>query len=281
MQNPRKVQQAAKFIRQSLPRPHPARLGVVLGTGLGEAAADFSPVLSIPYADIPGFPRSTAPGHAGALEAAFLAGMPALVLKGRFHLYEGCSPGDVVLPVRTLAQLGVDTLILTNAAGALNPQFDAGALMAVTDHLNCTGLSPLTGANHAPWGERFPDMSQVYAPRLVGLALDCAARLRIRLERGVYAGVPGPQMETPAETRALRLLGADAVGMSTVLEAVAARHMGLSVLGLSCLTNKNLPDCMEPVSLDAVLARAAAAARDLGRLLAAIAAALPGSSADG
>ncbi|MEW5771943.1 MAG: purine-nucleoside phosphorylase [Thermodesulfobacteriota bacterium] len=275
MQNPRKVQQAAKFIRETLSRPHPARLGLVLGTGLSGAAGELEILSTLPYAGIPGFPQSTAPSHAGSLSSARLGGVPAWVLSGRFHLYEGYSPAEVAGGVRTLAALGVDTLVLTNAAGALNPQFDAGALMAVTDHLNCTGLSPLTGPNHEEWGERFPDMSRVYDPDLVRLALDCAARLDIRLERGVYAGVCGPQLETPAETRALRILGADAVGMSTVLEAIAARHLGLKVLALSCLTNKNLPDCMAPVTLDGVLATAAAAASDLGRLLSAVAAALP------
>jgi len=275
MQNPRKVQQAAKFIRETLTRPHPARLGLVLGTGLAGAAGELETLASLPYAGIPGFPQSTAPGHAGRLSAALLGGVPAWVLSGRFHLYEGYSPEETVCGVRTLAELGVDTLILTNAAGALDPRFEPGGLMAVTDHLNCTGLSPLTGPNHDAWGERFPDMSRAYDPDLVRLARDCADRLGIRLERGVYAGVPGPQLETPAETRALRLLGADAVGMSTVLETIAARHRGLRVLALSCLTNQNLPDCMQPVTLDQVLATARAAAADLGRLLAAVAASLP------
>lgn len=277
MQNPGKVQQAATFIRETLGRPHPARIGLVLGTGLSGALAGLETLASLPYADIPGFPRSTAPGHAGGLAAVRLGGVPAWALSGRFHLYEGYSPAEVAAGVRVLAGLGADTLILTNAAGALNPQFAAGTLMAVTDHLNCTGLSPLTGPNHAAWGERFPDMTRAYDPDLVRLARDCAARLGLRLERGVYAGVSGPHLETPAETRALRLLGADAVGMSTVLEAIAARHLGMRVLALSCLTNQNLPDCMAPVTLEGVLAAAAAASADLGRLLAAVAAALPNS----
>jgi len=274
MQNPQKVQQAATFIRETLALPHPARLGVVLGTGLSGAAGGLEVLASLPYADIPGFPRSTAPSHAGNLAAAVLGGVPAWVLSGRFHLYEGYSPAEVAAGVRTLAALGADTVILTNAAGALNPQFEAGTLMAVTDHINCTGLSPLTGPNHDAWGERFPDMSRAYDPALADLARDCASRLGLRLERGVYAGVPGPHLETPAETRALRILGADAVGMSTVLETIAARHLGLRVLALSCLTNKNLPDCMEPVTLDNVLAAARAASADLARLLAAVAAEL-------
>jgi purine-nucleoside phosphorylase len=164
MQNSRKVQQAATFIRETLGLPHPARLGLVLGTGLAGAAGDLELLAALPYADIPGFPRSTAPGHAGSLAAARLGGVPTWVLSGRFHLYEGYSPGEVAAGVRTLAGLGVDTLILTNAAGALNPQFDSGSLMAITDHLNCTGLSPLTGPNHDAWGERFPDMTRPASP---------------------------------------------------------------------------------------------------------------------
>ena len=275
MQNPRKVQQAATFIRETLGLSHPARLGLVLGTGLSGAAGSLDVLASLPYADIPGFPCSTAPGHAGSLAAARLGGVPAWVLSGRFHLYEGYDPSEVAAGVRVLAALGADTVILTNAAGALNPQFEAGTLMAVTDHINMTGRSPLTGPNCEEWGERFPDMTRAYDPDLVRLALSCAARLGLRLERGVYAGVPGPRLETPAETRALRILGADAVGMSTVLETIAARHLGLRVLALSCLTNQNLPDCMEPVTLDKVLAAAWAASADLGRLLAAVAAELP------
>ncbi len=277
MQNPRKVQQAAQFIRETISRPHPARLGLVLGTGLGGAAGELELLASLPYSAIPGFPQSTAPGHAGSLGAGLLGGVPAWVLAGRFHLYEGYTPAEVASGVRLLAGLGVDTVILTNAAGALNPQFDAGSLMLVTDHLNCTGLSPLTGPNYPEWGERFPDMSRAYDPDLGRLARDCASRLDIRLERGVYAGVCGPHLETPAETRALRLLGADAVGMSTVLETIAARHLGMRVLAVSCLANKNLPDCMKPITLEGVLAAAAAAAADLGQLLAAVAAGLPQS----
>jgi purine-nucleoside phosphorylase len=198
-----------------------------------------------------------------------------LALQGRFHLYEGYGPGEVALPVRVLAALGVRRLVLTNAAGALNPLFETGGLMLLTDHLNWTGRNPLAGPNVEAWGPRFPDMCSVYSPAFRKAALDQAARLGLRLEQGVYAGVLGPCLETPAETRALRLLGADAVGMSTVTEAIAARHLGMDILAVSCLTNKNLPDCMAETSLAQVIAQAEAASAKLGGLLSAVIPNLP------
>ena len=176
--------------------------------------------------------------------------------------------------VRTLATLGVKRLIITNAAGALNPQFDAGGLMCITDHINFTGHNPLIGQNQDTWGVRFPDMSRIYDADLRDLALNTAQKLDIRLERGIYIGVTGPNLESPAETRAFKRLGADAVGMSTVLEVIAARHMDLAVLGISCLTNKNLPDCMGETTLEEVIAQAEAAADRLTRLLDAVISAL-------
>ncbi|WP_028586721.1 purine-nucleoside phosphorylase [Desulfocurvus vexinensis] len=270
MQNIEKVQKAADFIRAGLPAPHAARIAVVLGTGLGAWADGLAEVASFDYAAIPGFPCSTVQSHAGKLTAALVGEVPVWVQRGRFHLYEGWSPAEVCMGVRTLAALGVSRLIITNAAGALNPQFDAGGLMLITDHINFTGANPLIGPNQDAWGERFPDMSRIYDAGLRDLALERARELGIRLERGVYIGVSGPNLESPAETRAFRLLGADAVGMSTVLEVIAARHMGLAVLGISCLTNKNLPDCMGETSLADVIAQAEAAAGRLSRLLGAV-----------
>jgi len=176
----------------------------------------------------------------------------------------------VAFGVRLLAGLGVRTLVVTNAAGALDPHFSPGGLMRITDHLNLTGQNPLTGPNDESLGPRFPDMSRAYCPRLGEIADRAALGLGLRLERGVYAGVLGPNLETPAETRMLRLLGADAVGMSTVTEVIAARHLGLSVLAISCLTNRNLPDCMAETTIEEVLATARAAEGDLARLLAAV-----------
>ncbi|HKK33317.1 MAG TPA: purine-nucleoside phosphorylase [Desulfomicrobiaceae bacterium] len=270
MQKTEKVQNAVSAILALLgDRPVP-KTGVILGSGLGEWLEAVDDLLEIPYADIVHFPRSTVTGHAGTLCLGTMHGVPVCMLRGRFHLYEGYTPQEVCFGVRVLAGLGIRNLILTNAAGALNPQFDAGSLMLITDHLNMTGLNPLTGPNEEAWGPRFPDMSRVYDQDLQRLARLEAATLGIPLERGVYVGIQGPSLETPAETRAFRILGGDAIGMSTVMEAVAARHMGLRILGLSCLTNKNLPDCMAETSLEEILEQAKAAGRDLGRVLAAV-----------
>ncbi|QJT08407.1 purine-nucleoside phosphorylase [Oceanidesulfovibrio marinus] len=274
MQKPEKVQEAVEVIRAMPQVRQMPRLGLVLGTGLGGAASALKTDYSVPYEDIAGFPTSTVHSHSGRLAFGSLAGVPVAALMGRFHLYEGYTPEEVAFGVRVLAGLGIHTLVVTNAAGALNPLFDAGSLMAVTDHINLTGTSPLTGPNHDAWGPRFPDMSRAYDPFLVQAAMDAAMRIGIRLEKGVYIGVRGPQLETPAETRMLRALGADAVGMSTVMEVLAARHMGLRVLTISSLTNKNLPDCMAETSLEQVVAAAEASSQNLGRLLAELAPAL-------
>ncbi|TVM33123.1 purine-nucleoside phosphorylase [Oceanidesulfovibrio marinus] len=274
MQKPEKVQEAVEVIRAMPKVRQMPRLGLVLGTGLGGAASALKTDYSVPYEDIAGFPTSTVHSHSGRLAFGSLAGVPVAALMGRFHLYEGYTPEEVAFGVRVLACLGIHTLVVTNAAGALNPLFDAGSLMAVTDHINLTGTSPLTGPNHDAWGPRFPDMSRAYDPVLVQAAIDAAMRIGIRLEKGVYIGVRGPQLETPAETRMLRALGADAVGMSTVMEVLAARHMGLRVLTISSLTNKNLPDCMAETSLEQVVAAAEASSQNLGRLLAELAPAL-------
>jgi len=265
---------AVEWIADRLPSGFTPMGAIILGTGLGDVTRALETVATISYQDIPGFPRSTVEGHAGQLLAGRLAGLPVLVWQGRFHLYEGYSPAQVCLGVRVSALLGATVLVVTNAAGALDPLFSPGELLAITDHVNLTGKSPLSGPNIDAWGPRFPDMSRVYAERLLDLAVSEAMRLGIRLERGVYAGVLGPQLETPAETRMLRLLGADAVGMSTVMEVIAARHMGMDVLGLSCLVNKNLPDCMAEVTLDEVIAVAGVAGKKLSVLVEAVAGAL-------
>ena len=270
MQESHAVEQAAQWIRRELPRGFSPKAALILGTGLGQAADALQIERTLPYGDIPGLPRPTVEGHAGRLLAGRLRNVPVLAWLGRFHLYEGCTPAEICLGVRASALLGAKTLIVTNAAGSLNPLHKSGELLAITDHVNLTGKSPLTGPNIDAWGPRFPDMSRVYSPKLLVLADDQALRLNIRLEKGVYAGVHGPQMETPAETRMLRSLGADAVGMSTVMEAIAAAHMGMQVLGLSCLVNQNLPDCMAEVTIEEVLAVAAVAGKKLSGLLEAI-----------
>ncbi|SDF98749.1 purine-nucleoside phosphorylase [Desulfovibrio legallii] len=290
MQNPQEVQRAAAELTKrlsaglsapALPAPSGADepVGIVLGTGLSGLADKMADARAVPYDALPGFPPSSVASHSGAfLCGRFPArcgedeglGRAVIIQQGRCHLYEGRSPAEVCMGVRVMAGLGVRTLIVTNAAGALNPNFDAGSIMCMTDMINHTGVSPLTGLNCDAWGPRFPDMSEPFDPQLRDLAVETACKMGIRLERGVYIGVHGPEMETPAETRLYRQWGADAVGMSTVLEVIAARHLGLRVLGLSCLTNKNRPDCMAPVSLEEVIAAAQTTGRQLGRLIRAL-----------
>ena len=239
MQNWEEVQLAVAALRQRLGAALPSRpdAAIILGTGLSGLVERMEDTVSVPYADLPGFPVSTVASHAGAFVLGRLGGRTVLVQQGRCHLYEGFGPDKVCMGVRVMAGLGADTLILTNAAGALDPQFDAGGLMCISDQINFTGVSPLSGPNHEAWGERFPDMSAIYDAGLRDLACRCALELGIRLERGVYIGVRGPQMESPAETRMFRQWGADAVGMSTVPEAIAASHCGLPVVALSLITN--------------------------------------------
>ncbi|MDO9082170.1 MAG: purine-nucleoside phosphorylase, partial [Humidesulfovibrio sp.] len=244
---------SARFIRDKLGNVQAGTLGLVLGSGLGAVRERISDPVDLPYSEIPGLPQPTVEGHGGFLRAGLLAGRPVLALNGRVHLYEGYSAAEACLPVRVLFELGVRTLLLTNASGALNPLFATGSLMCITDHINLTGQNPLTGPNAQAWGPRFPDMSRAWCPELVDLACAQARQQGLVLERGVYLQLTGPCLETPAETRAYRQLGADAIGMSTAIEAIAARHMGLRILGISCLTNKNLPDCMAETSHQAVL----------------------------
>ena len=214
-----------------------ARVALVLGSGLGAFAGDLEDAVAIPYEEIPGFARSTVEGHAGRLVAGRVAGVPVVVQQGRFHFYEGYALEEVTFPVRVLGLLGVKSLVLTNAAGGLNNSFKQGALMLISDHLNLMGVNPLRGANDTRFGTRFPDMSDVYDRVFQEAAICEAQAMKIELKRGIYAALSGPSYETPAEIRMLRSLGADAVGMSTVPEAIVARHMGLKVLGISCITN--------------------------------------------
>lgn len=211
--------------------------GIVLGSGLGGLAEEIEAEAVVPYRTIPHFPVPTAEGHAGELVLGRLEGRPVAARRGRAHLYEGYTAREVVFPVRLLAALGTSALILSNAAGALNPAFRRGDLMLLTDHINFTGTNPLVGPNDDRLGPRFPDMSQVYDASLRRLAEAAARADRTPLRAGVYAGVVGPSYETPAEIRMLRAFGADAVGMSTVLEAIAARHAGMRVLGVAAITN--------------------------------------------
>ncbi|MDP9037301.1 MAG: purine-nucleoside phosphorylase [Myxococcota bacterium] len=213
------------------------RVGVVLGSGLGAFAAALDERVAIPYRDLPHMPSSSVEGHAGVLCLGSVRGIPVVCMQGRTHLYEGRTANEVVHGVRTMARLGARSVLLTNAAGGLEPSWSAGDLMVLTDHLNLTGTSPLVGRHETSLGTRFPDMTAVYDPSLRVVLHDVAREERLTLREGIYAGLLGPSYETPAEVRMLRMLGAQAVGMSTVLEAIAVRHMGVRVGALSCITN--------------------------------------------
>jgi purine-nucleoside phosphorylase len=229
------LERAADAIRAHWPRV--PRCGIVLGSGLGGLADDVERDAVVPYRAIPHFPIPKVAGHAGELVLGRLDGRPVAALAGRAHLYEGYTAEQVVFPIRVLAALGAPVLVLSNAAGALNPAFRGGDLMLLTDHINLTGTNPLVGPNDDRIGPRFPDMSAVYDPGLRGAAEAAARAEGIALSTGVYAGVLGPSYETPAEVRMLRAMGADAVDMPTVLEAIAARHAGMRVLGIAAITN--------------------------------------------
>ncbi len=267
MQNLKKVQACVDSLKSFLPQGFAPQAGIVLGTGLGSLAESMRVEASVPYNALPGFPLSTVQSHVGNFLAGTLGGVPIIMQQGRCHQYEGRTPDEICMGVRVMAQLGIGSCILTNAAGAVNPRYSAGDLMLIDDHINFTGKSPLTGPNEDAMGPRFPDMSRAYDPALAACLEKEALALGIRLEKGVYFCTPGPQLETPAETRAYRFLGADAVGMSTVLEVIALRHMGVKVLAISCLTNKNLPDCMAAHTLEEILATAETSAANLSRLL--------------
>ena len=228
-------------------------MAIILGSGLGDFAEEFTSATTIPYAEIPGFARSTAVGHAGQLVAGEVAGVPVLAMQGRFHFYEGYSLEQVTFPIRTFNRLGIETLVLTNAAGGINVEFTPGALMVISDHLNLFGVNPLRGPNDERFGPRFPDMTAAYARDLQEAAIDEARAEGIELRRGVYAGLPGPSYETPAEIHMLRSFGADAVGMSTVPEAIVARQMGMKVLGISCITNVAAGSNNQPINHEDVL----------------------------
>lgn len=263
-----KVCEAAAFLASKLDRP--PETGVITGTGLGDAVGPLDGEWALDYADIPHFPASTVIGHPGRLMAGTLAGHPVMVMQGRFHLYEGYTPAEVTFPVRVMQRLGVRHLMLSNAAGGMNTDFRQGDLMVIRDHINLTGENPLVGANPDDWGPRFPDMTAAYDRSLVQLSRRAADSLGIPLKSGVYAGLKGPSLETPAEIRYLKTIGADAVGFSTVMESIAAAHAGMRVLGLSTITNINDPDRPVPASLEAIVAAATQAAPMLKRLIEAV-----------
>jgi len=271
----RRVEECARFVRQRL-ELNPM-WGIIMGTGQKLLGQQLEGGGSLSYQELPHFPRATSPTHAGRLGWGYLGGIPALVFQGRFHVYEGHPLQEVVLPVRLLTALGVKNLIITNAAGGLNPLFRGGDLMLIADHLHFLGGNPLTGENVDAWGPRFPDMSRAYDREFLDLAEEVGRRQGLGLRQGVYVSVPGPSLETPAETRFLRLMGADAVGMSTTAEVIAAVHGGLRVLGVSIISNVNLPDAMAPITLEEIVATVAQAESRLVSLLLAFLAAAAAS----
>lgn len=243
--------ETVEFLRARIPVP--PVVGVILGSGLGDFAAAVEDRLEIPYAQIPGFPASAVVGHAGMLVAGTLAGVPIVVLSGRIHFYEGHPMSAVVTPARVLGLLGCRDVVVTNAAGGIDTSFSAGDLMLISDHINLFGTNPLIGPNDESFGARFPDMSDAYRSDLRKLAKAVARRVRVPLREGVYIGVTGPSYETPAEIRAFRALGASAVGMSTVPEVIALGHMGVGVVGVSCITNMAAGVLKAPLRHDEVL----------------------------
>jgi len=245
------VESAASYLRDRLGEAPDAAM--VLGSGLGDFADGLGEATAIAYGEIPHWPASTVVGHAGRLVAGTSEGRRVLALAGRVHFYEGHSMRTVTFGMRVLATLGVKTLILTNAAGGINTSFSKGALMLITDHINLMGTNPLVGPNEDRFGLRFPDMSDVYSLRLRALAAAAAQAAAVPVEQGVYVAVHGPSYETPAEIRAFRTMGADAVGMSTVPEAIVARHMGVEVLGISCITNMAAGVLPQPLVHDEVM----------------------------
>lgn len=262
------VEQAAAWVSQRC--SHQPRVGILTGTGLGGLADTIVSPAVFDYEAIPHFPSSTAPGHAGRLVLGGIGAVDAALFQGRLHLYEGYSPRQVTFPVRVMQRLGVKCLIVSNAAGGINADYNPGDLMVIADHLNLTGENPLVGPNASDWGLRFPDMGEAYAPGLRDLSAQQAAALGIHLRQGIYAGLKGPSLETPAEIRYLQAIGADAVGFSTVQESIAAVHAGMQVLGLSIITNVHQPDAPQPATIEDIIEEAEAATPRLVALIEAV-----------
>jgi len=254
----------AAISRQTNAQP---TIGIILGTGLGQLGKGIEVEKAVDYESITHFPRSTVESHAGRLLFGKLGGKSVVAMQGRFHYYEGYSMPQITLPVRVMHQLGVKILIVSNACGGLNPLFQAGDIMAITDHINLLGGNPLIGANLDDFGARFPDMYRCYDPDLLRLSEQAALDLKIPLKKGVYVGVAGPNLETAAEYRFLRVIGADVVGMSTVPEVIVARHQGTRVAGFSIVTDMGLPDNLHPMDLDTIVSTANRAEPVLSRLI--------------
>lgn len=259
-----KALEAASFLKE---KAGDAETGLFLGTGLGDAVNFMEVSSSVPYSDIPHFPVSTVESHAGEMIFGEISGKKIIAMKGRFHLYEGYSPYEVSFPVRVMQLLGVKNLIVTNAAGGLNLDFTEGDLMVINDHINLTGENPLVGKNDERLGLRFPDMSRPYSPELIDLIFESAEDLGIKLQKGVYAGLKGPSLETPAENKFLKIIGGDAVGLSTICEVIAGNHASMRVLGISTISNINDPDNLAKATIEDVIDVANRAGAKLQKIL--------------
>lgn len=259
------IKQATEFIRGKT--EFVPQIGIILGTGLGSLAEGIKVEAKISYKEIPFFPISTVESHAGWLIFGELSGKKVVAMQGRFHYYEGYNLKQVTFPVRVMKALGAKVLVVSNACGGLNPLFKAGDIMVITDHINLLGSNPLFGPNDESLGPRFPDMCRCYDAELVTLAEDVALNMGIRLQKGVYVAVPGPNLETAAEYRFLRFIGADVVGMSTVPEVIVARHQDMKVLGFSLVTDMGLPDALKPTNMTEILATAAKSEPLLKRIM--------------
>jgi purine-nucleoside phosphorylase len=260
----KKISEAADFLGSRL--NNPPDIGMITGTGLGSLTDKMNVDFRIPYEEIPHFPSSTVTSHEGFIVSGSMADKNVMAMEGRFHIYEGYSPYEVTFPVRVMAKLGIKHLFISSAAGGFNPQYKPGDLMVIDDHINLTGRDPLIGPNLDELGPRFPDMSRVYDPDLIDIAKKNAMEQMIDLKQGVYLGITGPSLETPAEVRFMRMIGADAVGMSTVLEVIAGVHCGLKIMAIVVITDIDLPDCMEEIKVDEVIATAMAASPSLTAL---------------
>ena len=260
-----KITQSVEFINQkSKVKP---KIAIILGTGLGELAEDIQEKEIIPYSEIPNFPVSTVQSHSGNLVLGKLGNKEVVAMQGRFHYYEGYSLKEVTFPVRVMKKLGADIIIISNAAGGMNRFFKRGDLMLITDHINLFGDNPLIGPNDEELGPRFPDMSEAYSKKLIELAKKVALKGKIRLQEGIYAGLTGPTLETSAEYRFLINIGADAVGMSTVPEVIVANHMGMKVLGISCITDLAIDGVIVKTSVEEILKAAADAEPIMTKLI--------------
>lgn len=262
-----KIEKSVNYINSEIPTDISPDIGIVLGSGLGGLAEEIENKESVLYEDIPNFPSATVTGHEGKLVLGEISGKSVVAMQGRFHYYEGHSVDKVTYPIRVMRALGAEILIVSNASGGMNPLFDLADLMLIVDHINFTGLNPLIGPNDEELGPRFPDMSEVYDEELIDLAEKVALEESIKVNKGIYIGVTGPNLETKAEYRMMRQWGADAVGMSTVPEVIVGIHAGFRVLGISTITDLCFPDALEPVNFEKILNTAAKSEPKLTKLV--------------